>query len=125
MKKTLPFSINMTNIPEGTHSITVYAYTICEYETGRENVRAPVSPSGFLVGNFLYIYSNFYRIAGSSSVNFTIDTSPKITPNINNNSGPYYGTNVLLYAIGITTLLIVAAGLLVYHKKHKLSLVAV
>ena len=28
MKKTLPFSINITNIPEGTQSITVYAYEI-------------------------------------------------------------------------------------------------
>ena len=80
MKKTLPLAINITNIPEGTQSKTVYAYTICEYETSREQVRAPIGQSGIMVGNYLHIYSNFYRIAGSSSVNFNADFSPIITP---------------------------------------------
>ena len=80
MKKTLPLTIDMINIPEGTQSITVYAYTICEYETNREYDTAPIGQSGIMVGNYRYIYSNFYRIAGASSVNFNADFSPIITP---------------------------------------------
>jgi hypothetical protein len=116
--KTLPFSINIANISEGPQSITIYANTLCEFETGRELVREPVSQSGFIVGNFLHIYSNYYFIEGSSSVNFTIDTAPTTTPSVNTYSGLDYKTNILLYTIGITTLLIVAAALLVYHKRR-------
>lgn len=126
-KKTIPLNINITNIPEGPQSITVYAYTVCQYETGRENVRAPVSQSGFIVGNFLYIYSNFYRVAGSSTVNFTIDTTPTKpptptpSPTPNNNTCSDYGTNTLLYAAGITALVVAAVivGMFVYFKKRQ------
>jgi hypothetical protein len=123
VNKTLPFSISFANITDGAKSVTIYASTMYEFETRRENVVAPISPSSGMIGiygNSLYVYSNYYFIEGSSSVNFSIDTSPAITPSINTDSGLDYRTNILLYAIGIITLLIVAAGLLVYHKKHKL-----
>ena len=51
------FSFNLTDIPEGNHSITVYAN-----ETGRYS-------------NFIYYWSFF--INGSATVNFTIDTTPE------------------------------------------------
>ena len=73
---------------------------------------------GILSLEYLYIYSNYYFIEGSSSVDFTIDTSPTITPSVKSDSGLDYTTNILLYTIGIITLLIVAAALLVYHKRR-------
>ena len=122
VNKTLPFSISFTNITDGAKSVTIYASTMYEFETRRENVAEPISPSSGMIGlygNVLYVYSNYYFIEGYSSVDFTIDTSPTITPSINTNSGLDYGTNIFLYAIGITSLLIVVAGLLVYFKKRK------
>ena len=119
--KTLPFSISFTNMTDGAKSVTVYASIMYEFETGRENVAEPVSGVKGIppYGNYLHIYSNYYFIESFSSVEFTIGTAPTITPNINTNSGLDYTTHILLYAIGITILLIVAASLLVYHKKHK------
>jgi hypothetical protein len=124
MSKTLQISITATDIPEGPQWITVYAYAICEYETGREQVTVPNTPTSILLFNYLYVYSNIYRIAGSSSVNFTIDTSPaKIssTPSENSSSVDYV-TNTLLYAFGITAVVIVAfsvAALFYFKKYHK------
>jgi hypothetical protein len=100
MNKTLPFSINLAGIPEGNQSIVVYAYTVCEYETRRELLRQPVSQSGFIVGNFLYIDSNFYVMAGSSSVNFTIDTSSPVIPPENDPDTDF--TSTVLLVLGIT-----------------------
>lgn len=107
MKKNLPFSINTTNIPEGTQSITVYAHVMCEYETGRESVSQ--SPSRIFVMNYLYIYSNFYRIFGSSSVNFTVAET------INSEPEPFPTTQVA--ATSAVSALIISAGLIVYFKK--------
>ena len=59
-KLSLEFSSNLTNIPEGKHSIVVYAN-----EKGHG-------------GNDLFIYWDFF-INSYSSVNFTIDT---ISPNV-------------------------------------------
>ncbi len=104
---------------DGTKSVTVYASTMYEFKTSRENVAEPVSGIKGIppYGNYLH-YSNYYFIEGSSSVNFMIDTSPTATPSVNNDSGSGYKTNILLYTIGIITLLIVAAALLVYHKRR-------
>jgi hypothetical protein len=116
VNKTLTLSITLTDIPEGAQSITIYANALCEYETGRENKQIIYGPGEFLKEDLLYIYSNYYFIGGSSSVEFTIDTAQTTTPSVNTDSGLDYTTNILLYTIGIITLLIVAAGLLVYHK---------
>lgn len=107
MKETLPFSINATDIPEGTQSITVYAHVMCEYETSRENVSQ--SPSEIFVMNYLYIYSNFYRIFGSSSVTFTVAET------INSEPEPFPTTQVA--ATIAVSALIISAGLIVYFKK--------
>ena len=77
ISKTITFSIFLTNLEDGVKSVTIYASTMYEFETGRENIRKPVSPSGMIVGNFLYVYSNYYFIEGSSTIDFLIDTSPK------------------------------------------------
>jgi hypothetical protein len=114
---TLPFSISFTNMTDGAKSVTIYASTMYEFETASEE-KTVASGSGIFAYNYLYVYSNYYFNEDSSSVDFTIDTSPT-TPSIEIDSGLDYTTSILLYAFGIITLLIVAAGLLVYHKKHK------
>ena len=116
--KTLPFSISYTNLTDGEKSVTIYASTMYDFETGRENVSRPNTPTSILIFKYLYIYSNYYFIEGSSSVDFTIDTSPTTSPSVNTDSCLDYRNNILLYAIGIIILLIAVASLLVYHKKH-------
>lgn len=116
--KTLPFSISYTNLTDGAKSVTIYTSTMYEFETGRENASKPNTPTSILIFKYLYIYSNYYFIEGSSSVDFTIDTAPTTTPSVKSDSGLDYTTNILLYTIGIITLLIVAAALLVYHKRR-------
>ena len=114
VNKTIPFSISFTNITDGAKSVTIYASTLCEFETGREIVSAPISPSSSMIGlygKYLYVYSNYYFTEGSSSVNFTIDTSPTPTPSIPEFSS--WATPLLL------GLMVAAAGLLVYRKKRK------
>ena len=118
VNKTLPLSITLTDIPEGVQLITIYANTLCEYETGRENKQIIYGPGEFLKEDLLYIYSNYYFIGGSSSVEFTIDTAPKNTPSVNTYSGLDYTTNILLYTIGTTIFLILIAGLLIYYKRR-------
>lgn len=124
MSKTLQMSITAIDVPEGPQWMTVYAYAVCEYETGRENVTVPNTPTSILLFNFLYVYSNIYRIGGSSSVNFTIDTSPTKIPSIPPENGSTVDnvTTTPLYAVGITAVVIVAvsvAELLYFKKYHK------
>jgi len=115
--KTLPFSISFTNITDGAKSVTIYTSVLYEFETGRENKQVIYGPGEFLKGNYLYIYSNFYFIEGSASVDFTIDTSPTITPIPKSDLDT---TDILLYTLGTTVLIIaVTVSLLKYHKKHK------
>ena len=79
LTKTIPLSIDLTNMSEGTQSVTVYAYSLCEYESGREQVRVSNDPFWILVFKYLNIYYNTYKIGGCSSVSFTFDTLPKIS----------------------------------------------
>ena len=79
LTKTLPLSIDLANMPEGTQSITVYAYASCEYETRREQTAVSNDPFNVLVFKYLNIYYNAYKIGGSSSVNFTFDSLPKVS----------------------------------------------
>ena len=75
--KTLPFDISLANITDGgVKTVTIYASVMYENETGRKNVEVTYGPGVFLKGYYLYIYSEYYFIEGSSSVDFTIDTSP-------------------------------------------------
>ena len=115
--KTLPFSIYFTNITDGAKSVTIYASTMYEFETAREE-KTVASGSGIFAYNYLYVYSNYYFIESLSSVDFTIDTSTKTSPSpisgLDNNIG------TCLYAIGITILVIsvIALTAIVYFKKY-------
>jgi hypothetical protein len=117
VNKTLSRSFTLTDIPEGAQSITIYANAFCEYETDREKKQIIYGPGEFLKEDLLYIYSSYYFIGGSSSAEFIIDAAPTTTPSVTTDSGLDYATDSLLYGIGIIILLIVAAALLVYHKK--------
>jgi len=114
--KTLPFSISFSNITDGAESVTIYASTMCEFETAREE-KTVTSGSGFFAYNYLYVYSNYYFLEDSSSFDFTIDTSTKTTPSLNSSLDT---TDILLYILGTTVLILaVTVSLLKYHKKHK------
>lgn len=115
--KTMSFSIPIANAPQGEQSITVYAIALYQYETGRENVTTTYGPGPYLKGHFLNIYSNYYFIEGSSSTEFTIDTSPFATPSnlaSDNNLGTF------LFPIGLAvTLSFAIFTILVFFKKHR------
>jgi hypothetical protein len=114
---TLPFSISFTNITDGTKSIIIYASTMYEFETAREE-KTVASGSGIFAYNYLYVYSNYYFIEDSSSVDFSIDTFTKTSPS------PIFGLDnsrgTFLYVIGTTILVISAIALtaIVYFKKR-------
>lgn len=119
MKKTFPFSLNLTGVPEGNQTITVYAYAVCEYETSREFVREPISQSGIVVGNFLYVYSAFYRTSGSSSVCFTIDPSAnEQSTQLPQPEAEGLPTGLVYAAVISIGVAAVSAGLLLYFKKR-------
>jgi hypothetical protein len=61
-------TINLTGIPDGNHTVVIYAIEIGDYLTHRD-------PLGF---SYAFYYVNF-NIAGSSVVSFTVDTTP---PNV-------------------------------------------
>jgi hypothetical protein len=115
--KTLPFSISFTNITDGAKSVTIYASTTYEFETAREE-KTVESGSGIFAYNYLYVYSNYYFIEDSSSVDFSIDTFTKTSPS------PIFGLDnsrgTFLYVIGTTILVISAIALtaIVYFKKR-------
>jgi hypothetical protein len=96
VNKTFQLSVNAVDIPEGNQSITVYASAICQFETSRELVYKPVSPSGFIQGTFLYINSYFYILSTSSTVNFSVDTTP---PTPTSSATPDHGSTQFLRQI--------------------------
>jgi hypothetical protein len=65
------YSINITGVPEGTHSLTVYAV-----QNGRVYTREVVDQNSFTK----YHYYSSFEITGSSRIKFTIDiTPPKVS----------------------------------------------
>ncbi len=106
--RALTLTLNLTDVPEGNQTLTMYVYATCEYETHQEYVEAPASPSGFIMGKYLNVYTNFYEIAGSSTISFTVKTpSPTSTP-LNNaspaNALPYVEVAVLGTAVTLASL---------------------
>jgi hypothetical protein len=87
-----PFNLNLTNIPDGNHSIEI---TACEMGDYKED---------------LYWYT--FLINGSSIVNFAVDSS-KPDPI----SEPEFPTTTVLASVVILS--IVAIGILAYFKKYK------
>ncbi len=120
---TLPFSTTMNNIPDGEQSITIYANILCVFKTGSENVSKPVSGMSGIppYGNYLYVYSNYYFDAGSSSIDFTVETSPTNTPKPDLDVG---SVRNFLYAFSLTALVVIVIFLtaLAYFKKREFKL---
>jgi hypothetical protein len=72
--KANSYSINLTDVPEGTHLLTVYAVQqgrVYTHEGVRQHSNAPDS---------IAHYYKTFKITGSSRIKFTIDvTPPKVT----------------------------------------------
>jgi hypothetical protein len=125
INKTLTLSIFLSNITNGAKSITVYASTMYENETGRESKTLP--SRGELwdppFGQYLYIYSNYYFIEGSSTVDFISDTSP---PTPTSSPTPLtdssFNSTFTLSLVAIAILVVSIISLLFYRRHRKLSL---
>ena len=117
--ETLNLSIPFYDVPEGQQSITVYADTMSDFQTSTESASKPVSGMAGIppYGNYFYVYSNYYFISGQSSVNFTIDTSPTITPSPTSGGTPLNDYQALM--IGIIVLLSVGVIALLLYRKHR------
>jgi hypothetical protein len=63
-------TINLTDIPEGSHYLEVAAVAMYTGYTTRQEIKQ---------GIYLTIYYVGYRLNGSSTVNFTVDLPPKIS----------------------------------------------
>jgi hypothetical protein len=64
-KLTSKYSIKIEGIPEGIQWLEIYAIGIGSYSTGNE-----------IKGQTFITYFDRYKLAGSSMVNFTVDTTP-------------------------------------------------
>lgn len=89
-------SVNVTNVPEGPCGITVYADAIVEYLVNSEEVVHPNTPTSIILIHNLIITSTVYRVMGSSTVNFTIDTSPPKISKISMENETFNSTTVPL-----------------------------
>jgi hypothetical protein len=90
--------LNLTSIPEGNHNITIQAteYGIYFY------ARSDYGPFGY----------NTFSITGSSSISFTIDTTPPKMAK----PEPFPTTMVIA---PIASVAIISSGLLVYFRKRR------
>jgi hypothetical protein len=76
---TYPVALNLTGVPEGNHSITIYAFEWGDYP----------------VGGAEYIINNFW-IENSAIVNFTIDASPPVISVLSPEDKKYAQSDILL-----------------------------
>ena len=83
-------TINFTGIPDGNHTIVVYALEIGDYITHR----GPLG-SGLTVLSYAYYYVNF-NITGSSVVSFIVDTTPPTVSVSSLENKTYYASDVPL-----------------------------
>jgi len=88
-----PFTLNLTDIPDGNHTIEI---TACEMGDYHED---------------LYIYT--FMINGSSKANFEIETTPDPIENLDQTPFPMTAIAVLIVAI------VIGAGILVYFKRYR------
>jgi hypothetical protein len=104
--KTLPFSIPLVNIPEGKQSVTIYVTAFCEYETSTQ-YKEVHSQSSFLIFKYLYVYSNYYFLEGSSFTEFTVENSPTPDSDIYAESKDLL-LYLLIILVAVVTLAIIA-----------------
>ena len=88
-----PFTLNLTDIPDGNHTIEI---TACEMGDYHED---------------LYIYT--FMINGSSKADFEIKTISDQIENLDQTSFPMTGAIILIVII------VVGAGIIVYFKKYR------
>ncbi len=88
--RSVQIPINLTNVPEGQHWIEVYSTVHGDYPTYNEH--APYSPQTII------IHSDFSLITGSSTVNFTIDTTP---PSISIENSTYHEGSIFLLSFKV------------------------
>jgi len=120
IKKTLPFTISIANVTDGERSIAVYASAMYEYETARENKTMPVSGMEGIppYGNYLFVYSDYYFMEGSSSVNFVVETSPKATPSPTpKNVSPNIESQSVFTAVTVVIIAVAVASLI--FRRHQ------
>jgi hypothetical protein len=112
--KTVSFSVNLTDIPSGNNTITIYAEALSQFEVNREILQIPVSPSGLLVGAYLNVYSNYYFTSGSSTTYFEMKTATPAPPLPDDNSR----LNIVIAALASVIVLTVVFLLVRYTKKQ-------
>ena len=118
--KTLTYSLPLSNITDGDKSVTVYASILYEFESGREEKTVP-SGSGIFAYNYLYVYSNYYFLESSSSVNFDIDTSlPATSTNATSDNSLHNFLYPTLFSITVVFVFALVV-VLVLRKKRKAS----
>jgi hypothetical protein len=111
---TLPFSISLVGIPEGKQSVTIYVTAFYEYETGTE-YKEVHSQSSFLIFKYLYVYSNYYFLEGSSFTEFIVENSP--TPD----SDTYAESKDLLVYLLIILVAVVTLAIIAYFTIRRKS----
>ena len=82
-------TINITGIPDGTHTITVYAVESGDY------VLKVINGAGGDTRNFDHYYNSF-NITGSSLVRFSVDTTPPMVSILSLENKTYYSTEIQL-----------------------------
>jgi hypothetical protein len=105
-------TLNLAGIPDGNHSLTVYAK-----ERG-----AYYNYTDYGEGSVWTEYYYLFEIDGSSKVYFTtgIQPTPTSTPQVEPVSTPLIAAVVILVAIGtIALIVVVCAGLLIYYRKSR------
>jgi hypothetical protein len=82
----LSTTINLTDVPEGNHKITLYANETGEYRSSKYSSSA----------NYTFNYYYGFRIIGASTLNFTVDTIAPVISSISIENKTYYSANLPL-----------------------------
>lgn len=119
INKTENFTFNLTNVPEGNNSITVYSSILCHYQTGTERYSRPNTPKSIIVWEFLNVKSNYYLLDGNSTVDFIVDTTPKPpSPSPTAPQAAFTSENVsVAIVVAVTVLAVIASSVILWLKK--------
>lgn len=111
----LSTTINLTDVPEGNHKITIYANETGYYKSLK------YSPSA----NYTFNYYYDFNIIGSSNLNFKVDTapwasiSPNTTPYLPPRNPPHLEPIDFLLPISSVIVAIVVLSVLFYRRHRK------
>jgi hypothetical protein len=113
----LSTSINLTDVPEGNHTITIYANETGYYKSLK------YSPSA----NYTFNYYYDFKIIGSSNLNFIVDAapsssiSPNTTPYLPPRNPPHLEPIDYLLPISVILTIIIVLAILIYRWHRKSS----